>query len=142
LHKAQSFGCATDVVLHDTIVHTFFDQIVLLTAPQCAKVEDTQSTSGSVSQVDMNETTVRIMKAVSVGNSIRPIGYDIQQGAVVLEEGTKITPAEVCCALIISYFQLLLQYNLISVRFCIGVVLTRTTCILRTFVLHVYITCI
>jgi molybdopterin biosynthesis enzyme len=60
-------------------------------------VEDTQSTSGSVSQVDMAETTVRIIKAVPLDNSIRPIGYDIQQGAVVLEKGTKITPAEVCC---------------------------------------------
>jgi molybdopterin biosynthesis enzyme len=77
-----------------------------------AKVEDTQSTSGSVSQVDMNETSVRIMKAVPQGNSIRPIGYDIQQGAVVLEKGTKITPAEVGCVLNTLY----LLHNLTCVR--------------------------
>lgn len=59
------------------------------------KVEDTAAAEGDASVVNESETHVTILVEVKVGNSIRPIGYDIKQGEVVLKAGDRITPAEV-----------------------------------------------
>lgn len=38
---------------------------------------------------------VRITRAVAIGNDVRPIGYDMAAGDLVLEAGTRLGPAEV-----------------------------------------------
>jgi molybdopterin biosynthesis enzyme len=38
---------------------------------------------------------VRLEKAVKQGNDIRPVGYDMPQGATVLTKGTLLRPAEI-----------------------------------------------
>ncbi|KAG5179608.1 MoeA N-terminal region-domain-containing protein [Tribonema minus] len=64
-------------------------------ADAVVKVEDTQAMAGDASLMDADEKTVRILKGVAAGTSIRPIGSDIAQGEVVLTAGTRVTPAEV-----------------------------------------------
>jgi len=37
---------------------------------------------------------VRILKSVTIGQDIRPVGHDIKTGEVVVKAGTKLGPSE------------------------------------------------
>lgn len=59
-------------------------------ADAVVQVEDVQLLTG-----ESETPRVRITRAVSAGNDVRPIGVDIPAGDVVLEAGTRLGPAEI-----------------------------------------------
>lgn len=60
-------------------------------ADAVVQVEDTEQISDGAGEVKR----VRILKAVSKGHDIRPVGFDIAQGDVVLRAGDILGPAEI-----------------------------------------------
>ncbi|CAN0022454.1 unnamed protein product, partial [Choristocarpus tenellus] len=59
------------------------------------RVEDTSAVEGDPSVFDAGEKEVRILKGVPEGKSLRPVGFDVLKGDVVLKAGDKICSAEV-----------------------------------------------
>ena len=60
------------------------------------QVEDTAAVDGEPSPAsNVDEKSVRILKGVRAGQSVRPVGHDIVQGATVLRAGDIVSAAEV-----------------------------------------------
>lgn len=60
------------------------------------QVEDTAAVDGEdSSKFGPEEKSVRILKGVRAGQSVRPTGHDIVQGAMVMRAGEVIQAAEV-----------------------------------------------
>lgn len=65
-------------------------------ADAVVKVEDTAAVDGDdASMFSAEEKSVRILKGVRPGQSVRPVGFDIVEGAIVMKAGEKIMAAEV-----------------------------------------------
>jgi gephyrin len=65
------------------------------------QVEDTERLSG-----DHGAVHVRIGRAATVGQDVRPLGYDVAQGACVVETGVLLGPAEIGLAATVGVGQL------------------------------------
>lgn len=70
-------------------------------ADAVVKVEDTAAVDGDdASTFNAEEKSVRILKGVRTGQSIRPVGFDIVEGATVMKAGERIGAAEVRAAIV------------------------------------------
>ncbi|KDO33385.1 hypothetical protein SPRG_02192 [Saprolegnia parasitica CBS 223.65] len=58
-------------------------------ADAVVKIEDTEG----VCDANGNEVAIKVLHAVSSGTNIRPIGFDMQSGEIVVEAGEVVTPA-------------------------------------------------
>ena len=59
-------------------------------------MEDTAAVDGADSTAfNKEEKSVRVLVGVRAGQSVRPVGYDIAEGATVLRGGETINAAEV-----------------------------------------------
>lgn len=65
-------------------------------ADAVVKVEDTSAVEGdAASEFSAEENSVRILKGVKTGQSVRHVGFDIEEGATVMCAGERIGAAEV-----------------------------------------------
>lgn len=65
-------------------------------ADAVVKVEDTAAVDGADSTAfNAEEKSVRVLVGVRAGQSVRPVGYDIAEGATVLRAGETINAAEI-----------------------------------------------
>lgn len=62
-------------------------------------MEDTAAVDEVSSASSADEKYVRILKGVQAGQSIRPVGHDIVEGATVLKAGEIVSAAEVRCSI-------------------------------------------
>lgn len=72
-------------------------------------MEDTAAVDSEASSASSaDEKCVRILKGVQAGQSVRPVGHDIVEGATVLKAGEIVSPAEVSCCISVGTNQFVL----------------------------------
>lgn len=73
------------------------------------QVEDTAAVDEGSTVSSADEKHVRILKGVQAGQSVRPVGHDIVEGATVLKAGEIVSAAEVSCSISSGTIQFVLR---------------------------------